>query len=125
MAREDYLVDLFAAGPQIYHLTAGRNLAYLEQILDILACVETSGQTPFEELEPEIEMHLAEITTIICVFLDWSETRRAFVHRLAAQGAAIKVLLARDTAPALPADDEPFEVIAVPRSWFESGVVEL
>ena len=42
MARQDYLVDIFAAGPNLYHLTAGRSLAYLDQILDILACVNAS-----------------------------------------------------------------------------------
>ena len=125
MAREDYLVDLFAAGPQIYHLTAGRNLAYLEQILDILACVEPSQETPFENLEPEIEEHLAQITTIICVFLDWTETRRAFVERLALQGAAIKVLLARDTPPSLEFDSGRVDILQVPRTHFESGVSEL
>lgn len=125
MAREDYLVDLFAAGPQIYHLTSGRSLAYLEQILDILACVETSQGAPFENLEPEIENLLAQITTIICVFLDWTTERCAFVERLAREGAAIKVLIARDTPPTLEWENERFEIVPVPRTWFENGVVEL
>jgi uncharacterized protein (DUF58 family) len=125
MAREDYLVDLFAAGPNLYHLTAGRGLAYLAQILDILACVEASGSEPFETLEPEIEQHLAQINTIICVFLDWTAARRSFVHRLALQGAAIKVLIARDTPCALDPGGERFEVTLIPRTHFESGVTEL
>jgi uncharacterized protein (DUF58 family) len=122
MAREDYLVDLFAAGPDLYHLTAGRGLAYLEQILDILACVESSQSTAFETLEPEIEQHLAQINTIICVFLNWTEQRRAFVRRLAGQGAAIKVLIARDVPCTLDAGGEHFEVTIIPRTYFESGV---
>jgi uncharacterized protein (DUF58 family) len=125
MAREDYLVDLFAAGPQIYHLTSGRSLAYLEQILDILACVETSQGAPFESLEPEIESLLSQITTIICVFLDWTPERRAFAERLALEGAAIKVFLARDTPPTLEWENERFEIVPVPRTWFESGVMQL
>ncbi len=125
MAREDYLVDLFAAGPEIYHLTSGRSLAYLEQILDILACVEPSHDKAFEKLEPEIEALLAQITTVICVFLDWTPERRDFVARMGMQGAAVKVLLARDTPPTLPADDSAHEVTLVPRTWFESGIVEL
>jgi uncharacterized protein (DUF58 family) len=125
MAREDYLVDLFAAGPQIYHLTSGRSLAYLEQILDILACVEISQAAPFENLEPEIESLLAQITTIICVFLDWTPERRAFVERLAHEGAAIKILIARDTPPLLEWENERFEIILVPRIWYQSGVMEL
>ena len=125
MAREDYLVDLFAAGPQIYHLTSGRSLAYLEQILDILSCVQTSPNAPFENLEPEIENLLAQITTIICVFLDWTSERRAFVERLAHEGAAIKVLIARDAPPTLEWENERFDIVLVPRTWFDSGVVEL
>jgi uncharacterized protein (DUF58 family) len=125
MAREDYLVDLFAAGPNLYHLTAGRGLAYLEQILDILACVEASHDEPFEMLEPEIEQHLAQINTVICVFLDWTQARHAFVARLALQGAAIKVLVARDTPCSLDPKGERFEVALIPRTRFESGVTEL
>src|SRR5439155_5720747 len=86
MARQDYLVDLFAAGPNLYHLTAGRSLAYLDQILDILACVEENPADPFDVIEPQIAELMARISTVICVFLDWNETRRAFAHRLLAQG---------------------------------------
>lgn len=96
MARQDYLVDLFAAGPNLYHLTAGRSLAYLDQILDILACVDSSTTEPFNVIEPELLENLSKITTVICVMLDWDETRRAFVHRLAQQGAGIKVIVVRD-----------------------------
>ena len=41
-------------GPHAYHLTAGRSLAYLDQILDILACVEDTPDQPFEALEEAI-----------------------------------------------------------------------
>ncbi len=96
MARQEYLVDIFAAGPNLYHLTAGRSLAYLDQILDILACVDENPQEPFEVIEPEIMESLSRITTVICVFLDWNDTRRAFVHRLAQNGAGVKVVIVRE-----------------------------
>jgi uncharacterized protein (DUF58 family) len=96
MARQDYLVDLFAAGPNLYHLTAGRSLAYLDQILDILACVDESGEEPFGVIEPQIAELLARISTVICVFLDWDDARREFVHRMRAAGAAVKVIILRD-----------------------------
>jgi uncharacterized protein (DUF58 family) len=101
MAQQDYLVDILAAGPNLYHLTIGRSLAYLDQILDILACVEESRAEPFQVLEPEILESLAQITTIVCIFLDWTESRRAFVHRLSEQGAALKVIVVRDVSCSL------------------------
>jgi uncharacterized protein (DUF58 family) len=128
MARQEYIVDLFAAGPVLYHLTAGRSLAYLDQILDILACVEENPAEPFEVLEPEILESLARITTVICVFLDWSETRRAFAERLRAQGAGVKVVVVRDGPCALDpsADAARFGGIpVVSRAEYERGIEEL
>lgn len=93
MARQDYLIDLFAAGPNLYHLTAGRSLAYLDQILDILACVESSESEPLSVIEPEIQGYVARLTTIICVFLTWNEQRRQFVEALRQNGTGVKVIL--------------------------------
>jgi uncharacterized protein (DUF58 family) len=114
MSRQDYLVDLFAAGPNLYHLTAGRSLAYLDQILDILACVEPNPEEPFETLEPAILENLSRITTVICVFLDWNETRRAFVHRLRAQGVALKVIIVRGAKPTMDPTPDADVLGAIP-----------
>jgi uncharacterized protein (DUF58 family) len=95
LARHEYIVDLFAAGPDLYHLTAGRSLAYLDQILDILACVEGTDAEPLEVIAPQIQDYLARLTTVICVFLEWNETRRVFVDGLRASGAGVKVILLR------------------------------
>lgn len=121
MARQDYLVDLFAAGPNLYHLTAGRSLAYLDQILDILACVEGNPEEPFEVIEPQIAELLARISTVICVFLDWNEARRQFVERLAQQGVGVKVIIVRDATCTEP----PMDACVVDREMFTRGVDEL
>jgi uncharacterized protein (DUF58 family) len=44
LSRQEYVVDLFAAGPDLYHFQAGRGLAYLDNILDILACLEYAAE---------------------------------------------------------------------------------
>jgi uncharacterized protein (DUF58 family) len=128
MARQDYLVDLFAAGPNLYHLTAGRSLAYLDQILDILACVEESADEPFEVIEPQIAELMNRISTVICVLLDWNDTRRAFVHDLRRQGAAVKVIILRDGActidPSIDADVLG-EIPVISPDDFARGVEEL
>jgi uncharacterized protein (DUF58 family) len=107
MARQEYLVDLFAAGTDVYHLTAGRSLAYVDEILEILACVRSSPRETFTTLEPEIGEHLAQITTVVCLFLDWDEKRRAFAERLSADGASLKVIVVRDVPPTLDPSNAP------------------
>jgi uncharacterized protein (DUF58 family) len=127
MARADYLVDLFAAGSTLYHLTAGRSLASLDQVLDILACVETSGEGALAVLEPELALYLAQITTIICLFLDWDETRQAFVSRLMREGAGVKVVVVRDGDCTLDphAADLPGGITQITAAQFAAGITEL
>lgn len=128
MARAEYIVDLFAAGPNLYHLTAGRSLAYLDQILDILACIEENPSEPFADIEPELLEDLERITVVICVLLDWDDARRTFVHRLRAGGAGTKVIIVRDTPCTLDpaADSDLFGAIpVVGAADFARGVSEL
>ncbi|HLK59178.1 MAG TPA: DUF58 domain-containing protein [Chthonomonadaceae bacterium] len=127
MARSDYLVDIFAAGPNLYHLTAGRSLAYLDQILEILACVESNPEEPFAVLEPELMESLAQITTVVCVFLDWNEARRDFVQKLRREGAGLKVILVRDAPCTLPPEDAdlPDEIVVLSKEAFEAGIEEI
>jgi uncharacterized protein (DUF58 family) len=96
LARREYVVEIFAAGSTLYHLTAGRSLAYLEQILDILACVDENPHEPFAAIEPELIGGLSQISTVICVFLDWNDTRRAFVRNVKEQGAGVKAIVISD-----------------------------
>jgi uncharacterized protein (DUF58 family) len=127
MARSDYIVDLLAAGPNLYHLVTGRSEAYLDQILDILACVEESPETPFALLEPEITQNLGQINTIICLFLDWDEERRAFVEALQREGAGLKVLIVRDVDCSLDPYSGPFAALTtvLTSQQVDSGMVAL
>ncbi len=128
MARQEYIVDLFAAGPNLYHLTAGRSIAYLDQILDILACVEESPAEPFEIIEPELLESLAKINAVICVLLDWNETRREFLQRLRQQGAGVKVIIVRDTpctVDPMPDRDVFGEIPIISRADYQAGIEEL
>ncbi len=126
MARSDYIVDLFAAGPNLYHLTAGRSLAYLDQILDILACVDAAAEEPFDTLEPEVIQNLSRITTIVCVFMEWDEARRAFVDRLRREGAGVKVICVRDAACAMdPTAAADGHTVVINAATFAGGVREI
>lgn len=107
LSRIEYIVDILAAGPTLYHFVAGRSLAYIDQILEILACIDSLPEEGFNQVEPELREHLDSISSVACVFLDWNETRRNFVHNLRDRGAGVKVVIVRSEPCTLdPRQDE-------------------
>jgi len=92
-SRSEEIVDLFAAGPDIYQLSAGRSLAYLQNVLDVLACLEPCHEPPFDEVGPHLHENLAQLTTVVAVVLDWDEQRESFLRGLRARGAAVRTFI--------------------------------
>ena len=95
-SRGEYVVDILAAGPDIYEVSAGRSLAYLENILDVLACLEPCPQPPFQAIGPFLFEKLAQTTTVVAVLLDWDPRREQFLRRVRALGAAVRVLVVHE-----------------------------
>lgn len=123
MAGREYIVDLFAAGPNLYHLTAGPGNSYREQILDILAAVNKSENEPLGIIEPQIQAYLDRLTTVICVFLEYGDVQRAFVQNFQQSGAGVKIIVTPPVgAPEFPADRD---ITVISAEIFATGVVFL
>lgn len=108
LTRGEYLIDIFAAGPELYVFRAGRHIAHLDNILEILACVDRCRSNPFESLAPALSGELGNISTVVCVLLDWDASREALVRAAREAGCATRVLLVRDgdtTEPFLAAEE--------------------
>ena len=101
LSRNEYVLDLFAAGPELYHFQAGRHLAFLEDVLDVLACIEGCPEDPFPKLGPCVAESLTQISSAVVVFLDWDETRRDFARMLQDSGVQTLVVVVREGAPSL------------------------
>lgn len=92
ISRDEYVIDLFAAGPELYQLQAGRSLAYLENVLDILACVEPCLEPAFQKLEPILLDGLENVTTTVVILLGWDEARARLLRAVRERGCALKVI---------------------------------
>ncbi|NJL31952.1 MAG: DUF58 domain-containing protein [Phycisphaerales bacterium] len=125
LARQEYVVDLFAAGPELYYLQAGRSLAYLDNILDILACLDACPTDPLERLTPRFRDELEQISTVILLFMQWDEPRRRLVQQVLDAGTMVKVVVLTDDSHTevvgLPAGD----VTQLTVQQVEEGVVRL
>jgi len=105
LALEEYVVDLFAAGLEVHHFQAGRSLGYLDNVMDILACVEACPEPPFQRIEPVLLDHMGNITTTVALLLAWDEERAGMLRALQDRGSELKILLVQPDPPAL--DEHP------------------
>jgi uncharacterized protein (DUF58 family) len=101
-SRGEHVVDVLAAGPDLFRVSAGRSLGYLENILDVLACLEPCLTPPFDTLAPTLFEELAQITTVVAVLQDWDAPRETFLRRVKALGTEVRVLIVREGATTRP-----------------------
>ena len=90
------MVDILAAGPDLYEVSTGRSLGYLDNVLDVLACLEPSPAAPFESIGPALFERLERLTTVVVVMLEWDDAREVFVRQLRALGVAVRVFLVHE-----------------------------
>ena len=112
LSRMDYVVDIFAAGTEVYHFQTGRALAYFENILEILACLESCRRLDTAGLEAVLLPEAQRLSAVIFVMMDWDPERAKLVQLLKADGLAVRVLLMRKGRS--PDGLEPDEVIEAP-----------
>ena len=85
--------DLLFVGPQSYCFTAGRGVAHVEQMLEILASVRTCPDQPFQALEHLVLRHAEAVSGCIWVLVAWDEARREFVRKLKELGVPVLALV--------------------------------
>jgi uncharacterized protein (DUF58 family) len=94
---QESLLDLLFVGPQAYCLTVGRGVAHADQMLEILAGVQTCSGKFFAALEQIVIEHSALVSGCICILLAWDEARQHLVRKLETLGVPLLVLLMRET----------------------------
>jgi uncharacterized protein (DUF58 family) len=69
LARGEAIIDLLVAGERVHDLTLGRNLGFLEQALELLACLDVppSPGAQASALLAQLEPHLDRLSSVIVV----------------------------------------------------------
>lgn len=120
LARGEYIIDLFAAGPELHVFRAGRHTAHFDHVLEILACVDACRTNPFDKVTPALLDELGSISALVAVLLDWDNSREEMVRVAQDHGCATKVLLVRAGPPT-----KPYESSEFPISHFDPAMVRL
>ena len=112
LARQEYIIDIFAAGSQVFHFQAGRALAHFEHILEILACLEADDRLDIHALEAALLPEARKLSAVVLVMMDWDTARAELIRKLKAHGVAVRVLSVRPDRR--PEGLAPEEVVELP-----------
>ncbi len=119
LTRGEYVVDIFAAGTQIYHFQAGRHLTCFDGILDILACLEPNNEHPINRLSGDVLEEISGLGSAVAIMLGWDQERQTLVERLRGSGVAVKVIIIGDPTTT----DIPPDMTIVSPEEIQSGMV--
>ncbi len=127
---QESLLDLLFVGPQSYCFTAGRGVAHVEQMLEILASVRACNDQPFRSLEHLVLSHIKVVSGCICVLMAWDEERRSFIEKLKALGVPVQVLVIvppghGERLEPGPLRDEPDRFSVLEAGQVEAGLAKL
>jgi uncharacterized protein (DUF58 family) len=108
LSRGEYLLDIFAAGPELYNFRTGRGVSHFDTVLEILACIGPCFTNPFDIITPALADELGHISTVLFVFLDWDHSRREMARAAIERGCRIRLFIVRDgeTTVPLPTEEE-------------------
>jgi uncharacterized protein (DUF58 family) len=124
LSRGEYLLDIFAAGPELYNFRTGRGTSSFDSVLEILACIGPCHVNPFDTVTPALADELGSISTVLFVFLDWDASRRDMVRMANECGCETKVYLVRDGDPSVPLshDDQSTPLLLTPATVLGGGL---
>ncbi len=115
LSRGEALIDLLVVGDQVHSLTIGRSLGFLDQALDLLACVEAGAAPTVEALWGKLAPHLPRLSCVVVVALAWDAPRRMLADRIRGVGVGcVTVVITPDSAQ--PAGDREL-------SWVSADAV--
>ena len=105
MSLGEFIVDIFAAGPELYHFKSGRHITHFNSILEILACLDETKTNPFDIIGPRLTDEISNISSTICIFLDWNSSREKMVRAILDSGSSVKIIIVRDSPTSEPEEN--------------------
>jgi uncharacterized protein (DUF58 family) len=92
LCKGEALIDVLLIGEEVYQLTLGRSLGFLDQALDLLACVEPGSKLDPSRLETRLGPFLPQLSWVVLVTTKWDEQRRQLALRVSSKGVGCRVL---------------------------------
>lgn len=113
LSHGEALIDLLVVGAEVHALTLGRSLGFLDQALDLLACVAAGPAFDGARLERVLAPHLERLSALLLVGLAWDEERARFAEVVRDHGVACRAIMLHGPGPAIAARHEQVATVPV------------
>jgi uncharacterized protein (DUF58 family) len=104
LSRGEALVDLLVVGEDVHQLVLGRSLGFLDQALDLLACVEPTATLSSSTLEAQLHPYLNQLSCVVFITPSWDEPRARLRDWITSAGVGCRVLEVANKASEAPVD---------------------
>ena len=95
LARQDFLIDIFAAGDAVHRFGAGRATDAMDHVLELLAGLETGTALPTEALLAVLAPEAPRLSAVFLVLTHWDPVRAALVEQVRGLNLHVRVLCTR------------------------------
>ncbi len=112
LARQEAIIDLLAVGSELHRFQAGRALAQVVNVLDVMACLEIDWEFDAATLEAALLPELSRLSAVFALLTRWDARRAALIESIRARGVAVRVLLLKQ--PKTPPGLQPEELLVLP-----------
>lgn len=119
-------VEAFIAGADAYLFEMSAGATHFDSVLDVLSETDVLRHDPFLRMIPTLSETLESVSVVVCVFLDWNETRDEFVREILASGCEVKIFIVREHEPssATFGDHEAIQVLS-PNQILNGAILSL
>jgi len=73
-----------------------------DNVLEILSCVDRCPDDPFETIGPAVFEELSNVSTAVCIFLDWDAQREKMARAVLDSGSSLKIIIIHEGETTLP-----------------------
>lgn len=110
LARQDFLIDIFAAGKEVHRFGAGRATEAMDHVLELLAALESGEGLPTDALLSALIPEATRLSAVFLVLTVWDPERAALVERIRQLNLQVRVLCTRPGITGL----SPEEILVLP-----------
>lgn len=121
---QDELLDLIFINDKAYRFTSGRGLAGTENMLEILACVETAKQNEFNILSNLVLKYADDSSGLVFIFLEWDTKRQTLIRQLRKKNLPLLVIVLSESGEVARTDDDPMADIPQFFLPFKAGEIQ-